>query len=108
MIVIFATEPLYNIPLFNWSITTIPKLQEGTSSFQNTMWEAYSTAGLVVASALPIGVSFVYTTTQRPRAVYYTMYIAAVFFVMNVTKLAYWQARPFWVAPDIIGKECST
>jgi len=36
------------------------------------------------------------------------MYIAAVFFVMNVTKLAYWQARPFWVDSSIIGKECST
>jgi|688.fasta_scaffold375282_2 hypothetical protein len=63
LIVILATEPLYNATLFNWSITTIPKLQAGTSSFQNSMWEAYSTAGLVVASALPIGVSFVYTMT---------------------------------------------
>ena len=101
LVVILATEPLYNIDLLNWSMTEIPKLQDGRSSFSFKMWETYSTVGLVIASVLPIGISFVYTTSQRPRAVYYTCYISAVFLVMNITKLAYWQARPFWAAADI-------
>lgn len=39
---------------------------------------------------------------------YYTVLLATIFLVMNVTKLDYHQARPFWVSPDIEAGSCST
>ena len=107
LIAILATETLYNQPLFEWSTTTIANIQAGAKPYQFTLWELYSTGGLVVASAVPIVVPLVMTTTQRPRAVYYVVFLAAVFLVMNITKLAYFQARPFWISSSIVGPECS-
>ena len=90
LIIILATEPFYSTKLFDWSTSAINNLQANSKPYQISIWEGYSTAGLVVASALPIVICVVMTTSQRPRAVYYVVLLSAIFFVMNVTKLAYW------------------
>lgn len=61
-----------------------------------------------MACAAPIVVALYHTTTQRPRAVYYIVVLAAIFLVMNITKLAYHQARPFWVSFAIEAGSCSS
>ena len=39
---------------------------------------------------------------------YYIVVLAAIFLVMNITKLAYHQARPFWVSFAIEAGSCSS
>jgi hypothetical protein len=63
LVIIFATEPLYNQPLFNWSIDTIPQIQSGLSDFSKSAWIAWSAIGLSIASTLPILIPLLMTLT---------------------------------------------
>lgn len=108
LLAILLTEPMYNQSLYDWSLTKIPELQDKVSERGFLMWELYSTGGLVVACAAPVVYSLYKTTTERPRAVYYTMVLSAIFLVMTVSKLSYHQARPFWVAANIEAGSCSS
>lgn len=54
LVVILATEPLYNQSLFSWSITEIPVVQSNTTTVGFAAWEIYSTGCLVIACAAPI------------------------------------------------------
>lgn len=104
---ILLTEPMYNSSLYNWSLDKIPTVQTRNAEVFS-LWELYSTGGLVVACAAPVVYSLYKTTTERARAVYYTMVLGAIFLVMTISKLSYAQARPFWVSSDIEAGSCSS
>ena len=59
---ILLTEPMYNPSLYDWSYTKIPAVQDKNDSVF-TLWELYSTGGLVLACAAPVVYSLYKTTT---------------------------------------------
>jgi hypothetical protein len=63
LVIIFATEPIYNESLFNWSIDNIPQLQSEVSDFGLTLWEIWSAVGLAIASFIPIIITLIMTLT---------------------------------------------
>lgn len=107
LIIIIYTEPQYNQTLFDKSLTIIPNIQEGASNFKIFMWRAYSNGGLVLAEGLPIVVCSI-ILNQRARAFYYVVALGCLLITMNVTKLYYHQARPFWASADVQAFGCST
>jgi len=60
---------------------------------------------LVIAGPIVLGML---RFKDRARAFYYVVMLTTLLFIMNVGKLFYWQARPFWVSPDIEAYACST
>ena len=64
------------------------------------------TDSVVLVIAAPIVVSLL-DFKQRARAFYYVVMLTTMLFAMNITKLAYHQARPFWVSPEIKAHHCS-
>mmetsp|Transcript_23036 Transcript_23036/g.30626 ORF Transcript_23036/g.30626 Transcript_23036/m.30626 type:complete len:216 (+) Transcript_23036:217-864(+) len=51
---------------------------------------------------------FMLKLKERPRAFYYIVLLTAFLFVMNVGKLFYHQARPYWLSPNVHAYSCST
>lgn len=98
-VLIFATQPLYETSLFNWSLTAIPNAQAGMSSFSAHAWELWSNAGVGLAVAAPIAVPIIQKI--RWRAVYYLLFLSAVLFLSGTTKTTYQQARPFWQSSTV-------
>ena len=108
LIIILVTEPIYNLDLFNWSLIEIPVLQVNTTNSGFVIWDIYSNVCLVIACGAPIVWALAHTLTQRHRAVYYVIVLSAIFLVMNITKLIYHQARPFWDSSSIKAGSCSS
>ena len=50
---------------------------------------------------------FLITDSERGRAFYHVMFLAAAMFMMNVTKMAYAQPRLFWYVSAIVPDECT-
>lgn len=53
-------EQNFNQPLFERSLTYIPKIQEGASDFKQTMWDLYSNLALTTVNFLPIAVPYLF------------------------------------------------
>lgn len=71
------------------------------------MWHTWSDLGLLITLGGAIVVPLV--LEMRYRSCYYIIMLAAVLVLSGVTKTAYHQPRPFWVAPDVaIYSSCST
>jgi membrane-associated phospholipid phosphatase len=45
---------------------------------------------------------------ERARAAYYFIFYSALALVVNITKLTYEQARPFWVSTAVKAYKCET
>ena len=45
---------------------------------------------------------------QRARSIYYFAVWSAVQFTSDYAKLSFWQARPYWVNPEVLAPYCST
>ena len=58
------------------------------------------TFGIIIVVLLPL-------LDQRPRVVYLACLLSVAIGIVNVTKMAYVQPRPFWVEPAIEMKEIS-
>ena len=106
---IIYTQSFYNAPLFDYSTyTEIQIIQQKLSPACITAWQLWSGIGLTIASTIPIIVPLVWNLSNRPRAVYYAVFIAGLDFWMNTLKTTYHQARPFWDNVQITPYGCST
>lgn len=93
-LVLIVLERVYNEPLFNYSIETIPKMQRDESDFTLMMWSTYSTVGLSAALIVPFVVSYIMFRKSSLAFLYpcvfqYVVALGLIFYVMNVTKLTY-------------------
>lgn len=100
LITILILQQAYEWTWFDYSLTFIPKLQAGASSFTQWAWDFYSNAGLSLINAVPFLATFLYVE-QRARAFYYLVVIAGISAITAVMKLNYHQQRPIWVSEDI-------
>ena len=100
-------EYYYIIPLWPKSENYIIGLQTGASDAKKKFWHIYSDVGLYVVMAVAPIVMLLYTS-QRPRLFYYISVLAGLLFVMNVSKLFYHNARPFWQWADVEAISCSS
>lgn len=104
---IIYSETSYSQTLFDKSLEVIPNIQNGSTKgdFKVNMWSFYSNAGLGAVIALPI-IIFYLLFHERVRCFYYVACFGAFTLLMNVTKLYYHQARPFWASPDVQAFGC--
>lgn len=106
LVLIIVMEPWYRQGLFNSSIDTIVKIQSDASETAIVIWKGYSNLAIVVVMVAPIVASLL-RFHERCRAFYYVVMLTAMLFTMNVSKLCYWQPRPFWVSPAVQAFDCS-
>ena len=106
LVLILVAEPIYSQSLFDSSLTFIADLQSTISDPGFEIWRLYSDSIALIIAA-PILISML-KFRERARAFYYTLMLTSMLFVMNVGKLTYHQARPFWVSADIKAGSCST
>lgn len=76
------------------------------SSGQIEFWKIWTDVGLIAIIAVPIGV-FYLLPDQRLRCVYYLKVFTLITTIMNLTKLAYADARPYWASAEITAYKCS-
>ena len=67
----------------------------------------YSNGGIGLVLAAPV-VGCLIVLHQRARAFYYVTFIGCTLLIMNVTKLYYHQARPYWASEDVQAFSCSS
>lgn len=98
-IVLFGLEFIYRQPLFDKSIELQVQLQPKITDAGVAVFEALSIYG----NGPPyfIGFAIMYNWFSRGRAFYYICFLSAVGYLMNVTKMAYHEPRPFMVNSDI-------
>ena len=90
----------YDLKLFNSSLDYIEKIQDGASVASQTIWNLYSNIGVAAIVGLPPAIILL-VFWDRLHSFMYVVMITALFFIMNVGKLWYWQARPFWAREEI-------
>ena len=95
-IVILSTEVAYRVSLFEKSLVYIPNIQAGATNSKKTGWSIYTDTGLILAEAIPIGLTYIFPS-QRVRCVYYLGVFMLVLILTNITKLSYHDPRPYWV-----------
>jgi membrane-associated phospholipid phosphatase len=57
---------------------------------------------------MPFIIPLVWNLKQRPRAVYYALFLSGVFLMSNGLKTTFHQPRPFWTSTGITPYGCST
>jgi len=104
-ILVFSLEFAYRDALFNYSIEQQKALQASITAFGLVVFEGFSLWG----NGAPYFLAFfvVFNQSNRPRAFYYVMFLTACGFLMNTSKMAYHEPRPFMVTPDIKAYGCS-
>lgn len=106
LVLIIVTEPWYRQGLFDSSLDSIIIIQSDATETAIAIWKGYTNSALIVAMIAPIIASLL-RFHERCRTFYYVVMLTAMLFIMNVSKLCYWQARPFWVWPAIQAFDCS-
>ena len=103
--VVFALEFLYREALFNKSIELQLALQDHLTDFGIFVFQAFSRWG----DGGPYFAAFVvvFNWDKRSRAFYYIMFLTCCAFLMNTTKMAYHEPRPFMYDPKIKVFGCS-
>ena len=105
-IVLFGLEFIYRQPFFDKSIELQIKLQSKINSTGVFVFEALSLYG----NGPPyfLGFLIMFNWRSKGRAFYYATFLSAVSFLMNVTKMAYHEPRPFMVTTEIKVYGCTT
>ena len=105
LLVIIGVELAYRKPLFDYSFTAIKTIQANSTKAGIFTFEAFSFVG---AGALYFVVFIVlFNCDSRARAFYHILFLTACIFVMNITKMAYFEPRPYFVDIDIVPHGCS-
>ena len=103
---ILLTEPLYCEPLYTYSLTLIPAIQQASSPIEQSLWYLYSNMALFCAFGLPFLHCF-FWRRDYAMTVYYCVVISALTFSMNFLKLRYHDPRPFWSSDAVQAFSCS-
>jgi len=107
LILILMVETYYRDSLYQSSLGFIKDIQAGASDTAATLWSLYSNVGVASAVGVPPLVLFL-VYWRRIEGLYYAISLTAMLFLMNVTKLWYHEARPYWSDSDIRAFDCST
>jgi membrane-associated phospholipid phosphatase len=102
---IIGIEFAYRKPLNNSTIKAIHRMQEHETSGALRAWKSFSDSGVGTMPIFVLVMTIDYT--QRARQVYWMFLITALYTIQNITKMAYTEARPFWVDPTVFAKDCS-
>ena len=70
------------------------------------VWKIYTDSAWF-ALIIPIVIAML-RFKDRARAFYYIVMLTGILIVMNLGKLFYHEARPYWVSPDVQAHSCST
>ncbi len=101
----FGIEFAYREPLYQYSIRQQIALQPNITKGGLFIFEALSFWGNGAPYFLAFFVIFV--MSNRPRAFYYVLFLTACGFLMNITKMAYHEPRPFMYTREIKVYGCS-
>ena len=104
---ILMIETWYRQPLFDSSLDFIERIQKDASEAVAVTWEIYSNLGVFSLIAIP-PVALYIIWWKRMHSFYYVIMITSMLAMMNITKLWYHEARPFWVRDNIEAYGCST
>ena len=96
----------FDQPLFEKSLTYIPRIQEGASTFKQKTWGAYSDFFLAVIGGGPAVISYLFIS-QRARSFYYIVASVGIDALTSVAKLNYHEAQPIWVSENVQAFQCS-
>jgi membrane-associated phospholipid phosphatase len=103
--VIVGIEFAYRDPLYNASIPAIHYLQDGATNFGKAIFVALSFIG---AGPLYFVVFLIiFNWGGRPRAFYYLTLLVGNLWLMNLTKIAYHNPRPYMTDDKIEPIGCS-
>jgi membrane-associated phospholipid phosphatase len=106
LILIIGVEFAYRKPLFERSIVLQEAIQANITPSGITVFTGLSSWG----AGPPYFGFFVWVFLQesRGRAFYYALFLTFTMFVMNITKMAYHEPRPFMYSETIMPFGCSS
>lgn len=103
---LIATNRLYRQQLFDITLSFVPILQKSAGETQINFWTIYTDVAYALVNYVPIGI-FYLIYGQRERSFYYLLAWAGNGYLLNLTKLSYHAARPFWVSQEIQALDCT-
>ena len=103
--ILIGIEFAYRKPLFDKSIELRERLEPNITSGGKGVFQALSIWG----DGIPYFVIyiFVFNWEDRPRSFYYVLFLTTCLWIMNLTKLAYHEPRPYMYSEKIQPIGCS-
>ena len=105
--IIFGTQYIYEEPLFQWSGIEIPALQKDLPSAVWGFWNFYTHIGGGVLQIVYFAINLIFNPSKTETFVL-AVNLAIELFLMTITKVWHYEARPFWAFSDVRAGACYT